>query len=62
MPKVHKLQGLTLEKVAIGTDLVKQRQFNHGQICVALSRVVSFNGLCILGKTENRHVSTSLKH
>ena len=58
---VHKVQGLTLEKVVISTDLFKQRQFNHGQIYVALSRVVSFNGLYILGKIENKHVQTSPK-
>ena len=58
---VHKVQGLTLEKVVISTDLVKQRQVNHGQIYVALSRVVSFNGLYILGKIENKHVRTSSK-
>ena len=34
---VHKVQALTLERVVISTDLVKQRQFNHGQIYVALS-------------------------
>ena len=58
---VHKVQGLTLEKVVLSTHLVKQRQFNHGQIYVALSRVVSFNGLYILGKIENKHVRTSSK-
>lgn len=45
---IHKVQGLTL--VVISTDLVKQRQFHHGQIYVALSRVVSLSGLYILGK------------
>lgn len=58
---VHKVQGLTLNKVVISIDLVKQRQFNYGQIYVALSRAVSLNTLYILGKIESKHIKTSLK-
>ena len=42
---VHKVQGLTLDKVVISFELFKQRAFNYGQIYVALSRSRSMNGL-----------------
>ena len=42
---VHKVQGLTVDKVVICTDLIKQRAFNYGQIYVALSRARSLQGL-----------------
>ena len=58
---VHKVQGLTLHKVVISVDLVKQRQFNYGQIYVALSHAVSLNTLYILGKIESKHIKTSPK-
>ena len=44
---VHKFQGLTLEEVVISFDLVKQKNFNYGQMYVPLSRVTSLNGLII---------------
>ena len=47
---VHKGQGLTLEEVVIGFDLVKQKNFNYGQMYVALSRVNSLNGLFLIGE------------
>ena len=58
---VHKVEGLTLEKVILSTELVKQRSFNYGQIYVALSRVKSLNGLCILGQVESKHIKTNPK-
>ena len=42
---VHKVQGLTLDKIVVNLDLLRQRNFNYGQIYVALRRVTSFNGL-----------------
>ena len=46
---VHKVQGLSLHKVVISFELVKQRSFNNGQMYVALSRVTSFIGLFLTG-------------
>ena len=45
---VYKVQRLTLEEVVISLDLVKQRNFNSGQMYVALSRVTSLNGLYLI--------------
>ena len=36
---VHKVQGLTLEEIVVNFDLLKQKQFNYGQMYVELSRV-----------------------
>ena len=38
-----------MDKVVVSLDLLRQRNFNYGQIYVALSRVISFNGLYIVG-------------
>ena len=53
---VHKVQGLTLNKIAISFELFKQRSFNYGQIYVALSRATSLQGLYVLGKSEQKHI------
>ena len=42
---VHEVQGLSLDKIVLILDLLRQRNFNYGQIYVALSRVTSFNAL-----------------
>ena len=42
---VYKGQGLTLEEVVISFDLIRQKNFNYGQMYAALSRVTSLNGL-----------------
>ena len=47
---VHKVQGITLNEVVISFDLLRQRNFNYGQMYVALSRVTSLNGLYLIGK------------
>ena len=49
---VHKVHGLTLKKVVVSFDLLKQRSFNYGQIYVALSHSTSLQGLRILGNIE----------
>ena len=53
---VHKVQGLTLKKVVVSFELLKQRSFNYGQIYVALSRSTSLQGHHILGNIEMKHV------
>ena len=53
---VHKVQGLTLNKIVISFDLFKQRSFNYGQTYVALSRATSIQGLYVLGKLEHKHI------
>ena len=55
------MQGLTLDKVVLCTDLIKQRAFNYGQIYVALSRATSLQGLFILGQIESKHVKANPK-
>ena len=45
----HKEQGLSLDKVVISFDLLKQKKFNPGQMYVALSRVTSIEGLFLIG-------------
>ena len=53
---IHKVQGLSLNKVVISFELFKQRSFNSGQIYVALSRSTSLNGIYILGNIDSKHV------
>ena len=53
---VHKVQGLTLNKIVISFDLFKQRSFNFGQTYVALSCATSLQGLYVLGKLEHKHI------
>lgn len=50
----HKVQGLSLNEAVISFDLVKQRNFNYGQMYVALSRVRSLGllGLYLIGKFD----------
>ena len=47
---VHKVQGLTLEEIVVNFDLLKQKQFNYGQMYVELSRVTSLRGLHFTGE------------
>ncbi|XP_066934014.1 ATP-dependent DNA helicase PIF1-like [Clytia hemisphaerica] len=47
---VHKVQGLTLDSVVVSFDLARQRQFNAGQMYVAMSRVKNLNGLYFTGQ------------
>ncbi len=51
---VHKVQGLTLEKVVVSLKLKKQRCFNYGQIYVALSCTTCLQGL--LGEMQSKHI------
>lgn len=53
---VYKVQGLTLHKIVISFELVKQRFFNYGQVYVAISRSTTLQGIHILGQIEHRHL------
>ena len=50
---VHKVQGLSLIKVVVSFDLLKQKQYNCGQMYVALSRVTSLDGLFLIGEYKS---------
>ena len=45
----HKVEGLNPTQTVVSFELLKQRQFNYGQICVALSKVTTLEDLYILG-------------
>ena len=49
---VHKVQGSSLPNIVESFDLQLQRNFNYGQIYVALSRVTSLEGLYITGSVS----------
>lgn len=53
---VHKVQGLTMDRIVISFHLNIQRSFNHGQIYVAISRAKTLQGIYTLGKIEHKHV------
>ena len=50
---VHKVQGLSVPEAIVSFNLERQRQFNAGQMYVALSRVQFLGGLYLTG-TYNR--------
>ena len=58
---LHKVQGLTLNEVAVNFELRKQKSFNPEQIYVALSRVTSLQGLYIVGNIEKKHIKANPK-
>ena len=58
---VHKVQGLTLNKVVISFNLERQRNFNPGQIYVAFSRPTSLNGLFCTGHYNKSAIHASQK-
>ena len=51
---VHKIQGLSLTKIIVSLQLLKQRQFNYGQIYAALSKVTTLKSLYI----PSRHTAS----
>ena len=53
---IHKVQSLTLSKVLFSFELFNQRQFNYGQVYVALSRVKSLEQLFIVGELDCSHI------
>ena len=56
---VHKVQGLTLHKIVVSFQLERQRNFNSGQIYVALSRATSLNGLFLTGNYSASAITAS---
>ena len=46
---IHKVQGLTVDKLVVSFNLLNQRSFSYGQLYVALSRVTKLSGLFIIG-------------
>ena len=55
---VHKVQGLSLDKIVVNFNLFKQKSFNHGQMYVALSRVTSLQGLYLTRKYNIAAISS----
>ena len=53
---VHKVQGLTLDRVVVSFNLLRQRSFNYGQIYVALSRVTTLEGLFLTGNYQSMSI------
>ena len=53
---IHKVEGLTLQKICLSLDLQKQRNFNEGQLYVALSNATSISNLPLLGNLSLAHV------
>ena len=47
---MHKVQGLTLDRVVFSFELFKQRQFSCGQVYVVLSKVKLLSQLYLLGE------------
>lgn len=58
---IHKIQGLTVDRIVISSELNKQRSFNYGQIYVALSRAKTLQGIYILGELKKNHVRANPK-
>lgn len=58
---VHKVQGLRLNRIVVSFDLNIQRNFNYGQICVAISCTKTLQGVYIIGEIEHKHVKTNPK-
>ena len=46
---VHKVKDLSLTQIVVTFQLLKEKQFNDGQIYVALSKVTTLEDLYILG-------------
>ena len=47
---IHKVQGLTVDKLVVSFTLLNQKSFSYGQLYVALSHVTKLSGLFITGK------------
>ena len=58
---IHKVQYLTLSTVVFSFELYNQKQFNYGQVYVALSRVKSLEQLYIIGGIDPKHIRADPK-
>ena len=56
---VHKVHGLSLEQGAIDFDLQKQILFVPGRICIALSRVKTYDNLYCIGEFEKSAIKVN---
>ena len=55
---VHKVQGLALPEVVFSFELFRQRQFNYGQVYVALSGVKALSDLYLVGDINTESIRT----
>ena len=55
---IHKVLGLSLRKIMVSFQLLKQRNFNYEQIYVALSRVTTLEGMNVLGSLLVKAIRT----
>ena len=53
---IHKVEGLTLQKICLSLDLQKQGNFSAGELYVALSNATSISNLSLLGNLSLAHV------
>ena len=54
---IHKVEGLTLQKICLSLDLQKKRNVSAGQLYVALSNATSISSLSLLGNLSLTHVN-----
>ena len=57
---VHKVQGLTLDRVVVSFELSKQRAFNYGQVYVAISIELKPHKECIYWETLSINMSEQI--
>ena len=55
----HKVQGLSITSAVISFELLRQWQFNVGQMYVALSRVTTINGLFLIGEYSHKAIKVN---
>ena len=58
---IHKVQSLSVTEAVISFDLQRQRQFNAGQMYVAMSRVRSLKGLYLTGTFDKKAIKANKK-
>lgn len=58
---IHKVQGLTMDRIVISCHLNKQRSFNYSQIYVAISRSKTLQGIYTRRKIQHKHARANPK-
>ena len=53
---VHKVQGLTIDKIVFSFELYRQKWFSFGQVYVVLSRVKTLEQLFLTGEFNAKHI------